>query len=66
MSRWIDANPETGTVTEEIASMDECMYLINDVCCCEDSDMLGGYTHPAFCHRKCPYYQDEDGIITDR
>lgn len=65
MSRTITVDAEYKIVKEEIASMDECLYLCDDVCCNDRCDQLGEFVDKEYC-KKCPHFQKEDGIITER
>ena len=63
MSRWADTR-EDGGIREEIASMDECKWLINEVCCNDKSNECCDYPHPEeYCKKRCPHFTKEDGII---
>ena len=65
MSRWIEADAANGRITEEIAEMDECKYLINEVCTNPDSQQCCDFPHEDYCKRRCPLFAKEDGIITE-
>lgn len=60
MSRFL-TKKEDGTYIEEIESMEECKYRIDDVCCNEDSEYLCEYCYHA--EIKPPCFVKEDGII---
>lgn len=62
MSRFL-TSMKNGTYLEEIESMEECKWRINDVCCNENSEFLGDYYCEAKKNRKC--FEKEDGIIKD-
>lgn len=63
MSRWADTR-EDGGIREEIASMDECKWLINEVCCNDASQQCCDFPHPdEYCKKRCPHFTKEDGII---
>lgn len=62
MSRWLQKN-EDGTFSQGIISMDECRYLVEEVCCNDRSDMCCDFPHPDYCSKICPFYTDEDGIL---
>ena len=61
MSRYLDS--ENGTYQEEIADMEECKRLINDVCTNPDSEMCCDFPHPEYCLYRCPYFNKEDGVL---
>ena len=65
MSRWLDRNPD-GTYKEEIESMELCKWMINEVCCNEQSEYLADYPH-SYCkcenEKDCKYFEKEDGVI---
>lgn len=63
MSRWIEASQDHKTLTETIASKNECKKLINEVCTEDRCDQCCDYPHPEYCTRRCPYFEKEDGII---
>ncbi len=70
MSRFLTPK-EDGTILEEIESMEVCKWRINDVCCNEICDCLGGYPYPrSICELEedgknymCGCFEKEDGII---
>lgn len=65
MSRYITRNDD-GTVEEEIASMELCKWLMNDICCNEKCDTLGWCVSPtSICESKygCGCFEKEDGVI---
>ena len=62
MSRWLDSD-RYGAYHEEIADMDECRHLINEVCTNDKSDMCCDFPHPEYCTHSCPYFAAEDGKI---
>lgn len=65
MSRFLTKN-EDGTYLEEIESMEECKWKINEVCCNDRSPDLADYPYPrSKCESKegCRYFEKEDGII---
>lgn len=62
MSRWIERN-EDGTFKVELASMDECEWLYNEVCCNDSSDICCDFPHEDYCEKRCPYFTKENGII---
>ena len=61
MSRWLD-KVGSSVYHEEINSMDECRWLINEVCCNDKSDMCCDFPHEDYCKR-CVLFTKEDGII---
>jgi hypothetical protein len=65
MSRWIEASQDHKTLTETIANVDECKKLINEVCTEDRCDQCCDYPHPEYCARRCPYFEKEDGVITN-
>ena len=64
MSRWADTR-EDGGIREEIASMDECKWLINEVCCNDQSDECCDFPHHDYCKNRCPHFTKEDGVIEE-
>ena len=64
MSRWADTR-EDGGIREEIASMDECKWLINEVCCNDQSDECCDFPHTEYCKTRCPHFTVEDGVIEE-
>lgn len=63
MSRWLEDDGHGG-YCEELANIDECRYLINEVCCNDKSDQCCDFPHPEeYCAKCCPYFTKEDGII---
>ena len=64
MSRWADTR-EDGGIREEIASMDECKWLINEVCCNDKSNECCDFPHLEYCKYRCPHFTEEDGVIEE-
>lgn len=62
MSRWLE-DDGCGGHREELANIDECRYLINEVCCNDKSDQCCDFPHPEYCEHRCPYFTKEDGAI---
>lgn len=65
MSRYISTT-ENGKRIEEIASMDLCKWLCNDMCCNDSCDALGWFPSPiSICENgdACGCFEKEDGII---
>lgn len=62
MSRFVTSN-EVGTYLEEIESMEECKWRINNTCCNEESKYLGDYTCMAEENREC--FERENGVIDE-
>lgn len=63
MSRWMEKGSD-GIILQGISSMDECRYLINEVCCNDKSDQRCDFPHPEeYCAKRCPHFTKEDGII---
>lgn len=60
MSRFLTRNDD-GTYLEEIESMTECKYKINEMCCNDSSQYLGDFCCTAEQKRKC--FIEEDEII---
>lgn len=58
MSRYLDDKCQ-----EEIANMDECRFLVDEVCCNPDSDQCCDYPHPEYCLYCCPHLTKEDGVL---
>lgn len=64
MSRWVEQGSD-GVIREEIASPDECRYLMNEVCCNPESDQCCDYPHPEYCLYCCPHLTKEDGLLAE-
>ena len=62
MSRWLESD-KYGAYHEELASIDECCHLINEVCCNNKSNMCGDFPHPDYCMHRCPHFTKEDGAL---
>lgn len=60
MSRYLTSKRD-GTYLEEIESMEECKWRINDMCCNDSSEFLGDCYCEASLKRNC--FEKEDGII---
>ena len=65
MSRFIESSEGYQTIVEEIASMDECKHMINDVCCNDLSDQVTEFVDPEYCRKFCKHFVEEDGIIEE-
>lgn len=65
MSRQIDVDSETGTITERVIKTGDCMHLCNDVCCNPRSDQLAELVAPEYCDGKCPQFERDDGTTAD-
>ncbi|MGN0998649.1 MAG: hypothetical protein ACI4PO_03755 [Faecousia sp.] len=52
-----------GNYLTEIVSMDECKYLIDEVCCNDQSEQCCDFPHPEYCAKRCPHFTKEDGVI---
>ena len=63
MSRYLDH--ENGIYHEEIADMDECQYLINDVCTNPDSEQCCDFPNYEYCLYRCHHFKKEDGVIRE-
>lgn len=61
MSRWIDTD-ENENYVEEIAEMDECKFLINELCCNPECPLNKDFPFDSDC-AECPFFTEEDGII---
>ena len=61
MSRWMEQSSD-GTIRQGIISMDECRYLIDEVCCNDKSDQCCDFPHEEYCQR-CPHFTKEDGVL---
>lgn len=61
MSRYLEC--ENGTYQEEIADMEECKHLINDVCTNPSSQECCDFPHPEYCKLRCPHFTKEDGVL---
>lgn len=64
MSRFLTKEGER--YIEEIESMELCKWLINEVCCNDQSECCGDYPY-LHCESKkyCRYFEKEDGIIKE-
>ena len=51
-----------GIIRQGITSMNECRYLVDEVCCNDQSDQCCDFPHEEFC-KHCPHFTEEDGII---
>lgn len=41
--------------------MDECRWLVNDVCCNDSSDQCCDFPHAEeYCKKRCPYFTPEE------
>lgn len=63
MSRCIEYDRKGRLIGETIDRMDECKYLINEVCTRDCSDMCCDFPHPDYCEHRCKHFVKEDGII---
>ena len=63
MSRYLESCGES--YHEEIADMEECKYLINEVCCNPDSDQCCDFPHHEYCLYCCPHFTKEDGVLAE-
>lgn len=54
---------DDGEIRQSISSMDECRYLINEVCCNDKSDQCCDFPHPDYCNSRCPHFTKEDGTL---
>ena len=63
MSRWMKEGSD-GVIQQGIISMDECRYLIDEVCCNDKSQQCCDFPHPEeYCAKLCPFFTKEDGKI---
>lgn len=63
MSRWMEKGSD-GVIRQGIISMDECRYLIDDVCCNDQSEQCCDFPHPIeYCKKRCPHFTKEDGAL---
>ena len=53
-----------GHYLTEILSMDECKYLVDEVCCNDKSEQCCDFPADEYCKNRCPFFTKEDGIIT--
>lgn len=68
MSRTLIYNKNFECIGQEIESMDMCKWLIDDVCCNDESDCLGDYPYPrSICENEygCGCFEKEDGNIEE-
>ena len=61
MSRWLDY--DNGEYHEEVADMEECKHLINEVCTNPDSEQCCDFPHYEYCLYRCPHFSKEDGML---
>lgn len=61
MSRWIDIDKNENCI-EEIADMNECKFLINELCCNPECPLNKDFPFESDCEN-CEYFMAEDGII---
>ena len=61
MSRWIDID-KNEKVVEEIAEMDECKFLINEVCCNPECPLNKDFPFESDCEQ-CAFFTEEDGVV---
>lgn len=52
-----------GNIRQGIVSMDECRYLIDEVCCNDKSEQCCDFPNEEYCAKHCPVFTKEDGII---
>lgn len=62
MSRWLE-DDINGNLIQVLRSMDECRYLIEDVCCNDKSEQCCDFPHPEYCEKRCPHFTEEDGLL---
>lgn len=62
MSRWMEKDSD-GIIRQGIVSMDECRYLIDEVCCNDQSDQCCDFPHEEYCRRHCPHFTEENGLL---
>lgn len=60
MSRWLE-DDGYGGLREVVANIEECRYLIDDVCCNDQSEQCCDYPHPEYCKYRCPHFTPEEG-----
>ena len=61
MSRWLEEID--GEYREEIADLEQCKHLINEVCTNPDSDQCCDFPHYEYCLYRCLYFAKEDGLL---
>ena len=61
MSRYLDHCD--GKYQEEIADMEECKHLINEVCTNPDSEQCCDFPHYEYCLYRCTHFTKECGVI---
>lgn len=64
MSRWLEK--VDGEYREEIADLEQCKHLINEVCTNPDSDQCCDFPHYEYCTYCCPCFTKEDGLLAKR
>lgn len=63
MSRYLESCD--GGYHEEIADLEECKHLINEVCTNPDSELCCDFPHYEYCLYRCSHFMKEDGIIRE-
>lgn len=59
MSRWLEDDGKGG-LREVLANIDECRYLIDDVCCNDQSEQCCDWPHAEYCLKRCPHFTKEE------
>lgn len=62
MSRWLE-DDGNGGLREVLADITECRYLIDDVCCNDQSEQCCDFPHHEYCSQRCPHFTKEEGLL---
>lgn len=62
MSRYLEDDGHGG-YREKLANIEECRYLINEVCCNDKSHQCCDFPHPEYCLYCCRHFTKEDGSL---
>lgn len=62
MSRWLE-DDGNGGLRQVLANIEECRYLIDDVCCNDKSEQCCDFPHPEYCALRCPFFTKEEGSL---
>lgn len=65
MSRWLE-DDGFGGHREVLADIEECRYLINEVCCNDKSEQCCDFPHHEYCAYRCPHFTKEEGLLADQ
>ena len=60
IGRWIEKLPD-GIFREEMADLNECAEMYNEVCCCPDCGHCAGFPDPEEDCKRCAFFKPEGG-----